>query len=303
VGDPGEEELSERRLLALALALLAAACATPQADRLLERPAVGRVELADVPFYPQERYQCGPASLAMVLDWGGLQVDPERLSEQAFTESRSGSFQHDIVSAALRHGHVPYRVSSLEGMLAELDARHPVLVFQNLGLSWIPRWHFAVAVGYDLERGSLLLHTGRSERRELGLRLFERTWARAAHWAIVVLPPARLPATAEELPFLRAVTGLERVDRPEQAAIAYETALARWPGSLAAWIGLGNSRYASGDRAGAAVAFREATRLHPDSAAAFHNLAEALADLGRDAEAAEAARRAAALGGAGHQSR
>ena len=25
-----------------------------------------------------------------------------------------------------------------------------LLVLQNLGLSWLPRWHYAVVVGYDL---------------------------------------------------------------------------------------------------------------------------------------------------------
>ena len=56
--------------LFLLIALLTAACAPLQTERLRQtaeafpRP----VELNAVPFFPQEEYQCGPASLAMVLN-------------------------------------------------------------------------------------------------------------------------------------------------------------------------------------------------------------------------------------------
>jgi tetratricopeptide (TPR) repeat protein len=281
----------------LCLLLLGAACATPETDRLLASPGsrVERVELSDVPFHPQDRDQCGPASLAMVLEWGGLPADPETLRSEIFTPGREGSLQSDIVAAARRHGRVAYPVSALDEVLTELSAGHPVLVLQNLGLSWYARWHYAVAIGYDLPARSIVLHTGRSARRTLGLELFERTWARGDRWAIVVLPPSELPGSAVETRYLRAVVGLEQAMKVREAELAYGAALDRWPSSLGAWIGLGNSRYAQGDLVGAEVAFREATLRHPSSAAAFHNLAEVLAELGRASEAEAAARRAAAL--------
>jgi hypothetical protein len=119
----------------LLVLLLAAGCATPQTDRLLAAPGdrPDRVELDDVPFHPQERDQCGPASLAMVLEWGGVQVDPSTLRAQIFTPGRSGSLQSDIVAAARRHGRVAYPVSTLDELSTELSAGHPVLVLQNLG--------------------------------------------------------------------------------------------------------------------------------------------------------------------------
>src|SRR2546422_3737218 len=46
-----------------------------------------------------------------------------------------------------RSGQLAVPVTTLSDLLAEVAAGHPVLVFQNLGLHWIPRWHFAVAVG------------------------------------------------------------------------------------------------------------------------------------------------------------
>ena len=51
------------------LVLMLAGCATPQVALLDARwPAdlPARVELTEVPFFPQEDYECGPAALAMV---------------------------------------------------------------------------------------------------------------------------------------------------------------------------------------------------------------------------------------------
>ena len=85
-------------------------------------------------------------------------------------------------------------VDNLADLLAELDAGHPVLVFQNLALDWSPQWHFAVAVGYDLDSGDLILRSGTERRRVTRLSTFEFTWRRGDYWALVVLPPDRLPA-------------------------------------------------------------------------------------------------------------
>jgi tetratricopeptide (TPR) repeat protein len=130
----------------------------------------------------------------------------------------------------------------------------------------------------------------------MSLDTFERTWARSGHWAMLALPPERLPQTAAELPYLAAVAALERV-APATARRGYEAALARWPDSVTAELGLGNASYALRDLAGAAAAYRRATLRDPASADAWNNLAQALIELGSRGEALAAARRAVALGG------
>jgi Flp pilus assembly protein TadD len=52
-----------------------------------------------------------------------------------------------------------------------------------------------------------------------------------------------------------------------------------------------------GNLADARKAFAKAVDLHPQSAAAYNNLAQVLADQGQLAEALEAARHAVAIGG------
>jgi tetratricopeptide (TPR) repeat protein len=234
----------------------------------------------------------------MALSWSGDPVTPEQIASLVYTPARKGSLQPVIVTGARRRGRVAYPVHRLDALLEELAAGSPVVVQQNLGFWWYQVWHYAVAVGYDLPGEKIFLHTGEQPRKAVSLRLFERTWARADHWGIVVLPPERLPASAEEKTYLEAVLGLERAQQWGAAAKAYEVAAARWPASLGALIGLGNSLYLLGDLPRAEEAFQRAAATHPEAGPAFNNLAYVLAAQGRHEEALAAAERAVSLGGA-----
>lgn len=264
----------------------------PASDHLPQRS-----EIRTVPFYPQEDHQCGPATLAMALVWSGLRVSPGTLEEEVFTPALEGSYQSAIVGAARRHGRIAYPVSDLEGLFHEVAAGHPVIVLQNLGLSWYPVWHYALVIGYDLRRNFILLHSGSSPRKQLSMDVFKATWGRSRNWGILVLPPDRLPVTAELPKFISAVIGLEQAGQWTAAIEGYGSALKLWPSSLAARIGLGNCWYALGHLAAAEEVLREASRQYPDEGGVFNNLAQVLFERHKQREALEAARRAVELGG------
>lgn len=282
------------------MVLILAGCATPQMSTLQTRwpenlPA--QVELTQVPFYPQEDFECGPAALAMVAGAAGVPVQPEALVEQVYLPGRKGSLQNDMLAATRRQGLLPYPLSPrLETLLREVAAGRPVLVFQNLALSVYPVWHYAVVIGFDRERNVLLLHSGRTKRMEMSLFTFERTWARANYWSMLALAPGQLPVTAEPASYAVAAASLERVN-PQAAQSAYAAALKRWPDDRAASLGIGNSAYAMGQRDTAAKAYRAAVAQHPDFADAWNNLAQVLLEASDMKEAALAIEKAVALGG------
>ncbi len=284
----------QRAFAATILAVALGGCVTPETRAVLESPGAlePRAQIASAPFFPQQRYYCGPAAIAMALAWSGLAVTPDDMAPEVYTPGRDGTLAADMVSAARRRGRLAVPVGRLADLLAEVSAGHPVIVFQNLGLEIFPKWHFALAVGYDLAAATITLHSGREAGRVIGLSTFERTWARAGSWALAVLPPGELPATGSALTVARAAAGLERAGQPGAAREAYRAMQSRWPDDLASWIGLGNSSYALGDLAAAEAAFRLASVLHPANPAAWNNLAHVLGRLGRTAEAIAAARRA-----------
>lgn len=286
-------------LFLLAICFALAGCGSVSVRETLRSsghlPEQARVD--GVPFYPQEELQCGPASLAMVLAWSGLAARPEDLAAEVYTPERQGSLQSALVAGARRHGRIAYPLSGPEQLFAEVAAGRPVIVLLNLAFSWYPKYHYAVVIGYDRQAETVLLHSGANAEERLSFRVFGNVWARSEYWGLLILPPGEMPVAPDEEQWLEAIVGLERTGHWQAAAVAYEKAGEQWPRNPAMWIGLGNSRYALDDRAGAVVALREAVRVQPESAVAYNNLAMVLAETGQVAEAMAAARRAVEIGG------
>ncbi len=271
--------------IVLALLLLAG-CASP--GQRLSRHSDDlpvRMELAETPFFPDESYYCGPAALATSLSAAGLPTLPETLVGQVFLPGRQGSLQIEMLSGARRRGAIATMIpASPEALFREIAAGHSVVVMQNLGLSWAPSWHYAVAVGYDLEADTVLLKSGPMKRQELSLRTFMHTWNRSDRWAFVTTQPDRLPVTATEGEAVRALVAFERNAPAQVAAQAYRTGLARWPGNPTLAMGLGNVLYAAGNKDAAEAVFRGVVDKH-QLAAAYNNLARVLLERGNAAEA------------------
>jgi tetratricopeptide (TPR) repeat protein len=251
-----------------------------------------RLERTQVPFFPQTPHHCGPAALATALADVGLPSELQALSDAVFLPAREGSLQLEMLAGARRQGAVATVLpGQLTALLRELQAGHAVIVLQNLGLAVAPTWHYAVLVGYDLQSKEVLLRSGTTERQRLPLRTFEFTWARAGHWAVVVLPPGQLPAQASEEQALQATLGFERVAASGLSVQAYRGLLQRWPNNRLAGIGLANSLYATGQIEAAAQVFERVARQH-NSAVAWHNLARIRLQQRQLTAAQEAALRA-----------
>lgn len=250
-----------------------------------------RAELREVPFFPQTPYHCGPAALATVLTQAGMPSEPDQVAGDVFLPAREGSLQLEMLAAARRRGAVAMRLPpQLDALLREAAAGHPSVVLLNLGLSWLPRWHYAVLVGYDLDADNVVLRSGVTERELMPLTTFEYTWARGERWAFVVVRPGELPQQVSEADATQAVLGYERVATPQLAERAWEPLTLRWTQALLPWMGLGNARFAQGDWAGARAAFEQAAQRH-GSAAAWNNLALTLDKLGDRPGARQAAER------------
>ena len=256
-----------------------------------------RVEIETIPFYSQKAYQCGPSALAMVLNWSGLPISPEDLSAEVFTPERKGSLQSAMVSAVRRNGRIAYVFAGLSDLFAEVAAGHPVIILQNLGLSWYPVWHYAVVVGYDFPEKYVILRSGNIRRKLMSFQVFEKTWARGNYWGLIILQSNQLPVTVKEDLFLKALLGLEEARQFRAAIDGYHTALTQWPKNLTALIGIGNCYYALGELENAEEVLRKAIRYHPKSGPAFNNLAQIFFEQGRKQEALAAAKKAVSLGG------
>ena len=226
----------------------------------------------------------------------GHAVTPAQLVEDVYVPALQGSLPEEIAATARRYEMLAYPLEpSLQALLGEIADGNPVLVFQNLGTRWLPRWHFSVVIGYDLPNHEMFLRSGTTRRWRTTLGTFERSWSRAGYRALVILPAGRIPATAEPGRYLQAAHDLEATGEAAVARSAYRVATQRWPQQPTVWLAYGNSRYQAQDFSGAETAFRESLALAPGNPQGWNNLAYALLHNGCPRLAQQAAACAAGL--------
>lgn len=289
-------------LLCLGSLLFLCACGTTlQIDRLRQTAGwdkLPRCDVDNVPFFPQQEYQCGPAALATLLKWSGVEVTPNDLVPLVYVPERQGSFQAEMVAAARYYDRIPFVIKpGFPALWDELKAGHPVLVFQNLGLDWIPRWHYAVVTGMDPANDEIMLNSGTIQQHVVSLETFERTWQRADLWAMVVMQPGEMPASVTPLQYVKEVAYFEGKGKLEAADKAYRAAVKRWPRSLLSLMGLGNVCYQRGQLQQARQVYLQALDVNRDYAPAHNNLAQVLMEQGDLPAAQRHAQQAVQLGG------
>jgi tetratricopeptide (TPR) repeat protein len=286
-------------LLALLASLLTACARSPVLTReQVPAAAPAQIELDQTPFIAQERYQCGPASLAMLLQQSGVEVSAEDLVSQVYLPKRHGSLQAEMIAASRRYQRIPYPIDpDLHALTAELGKGRPVLVLQNLGLQSAPLWHYAVVIGYSMERDRIMLRSGTQRRQLMPAWLFVKTWGGADNWGMVLLRPGSLPAIPDRQRYLAAVAAAEPHAQPSATLAAYRAALERWPEDSVAQFGHANSLYALGRLQDSATAYRHLLAQQPNHVASLNNLALVYRDLGCIQQAKATLERALAVVG------
>lgn len=237
------------------------------------------IELTRTPFYPQKIHQCGPAALAAALGAAGVTVRPENLAPEIYLPGRHGSLQLELIAAIRGNHRIPYRIDPIiSAITAELQARRPVLVLQNLGLKSLPVYHYALIIGIQ-SAGRIVLRSGTTRRLVMDIDDFLDTWQRADRWGLVILRPGELPADLDPERYLQTVAAIEITGNARLAETGYRALLRRFPHQSAALFGLANTLYSQQRFHEAIPTYRQLLTLHPTMGEAANNLAETYAAL------------------------
>lgn len=173
--------VSRRPLSCFFLAvLLLGSCSVP-----LRQPEAGTRIITGVPFFPQDDYQCGPASLAAVLSFLGVTTTPEEIAGEIYSESARGTLNMDLALAAERRSLVAkvYR-GSIDDIRQKIDAGQPLIALVDKGFSLFQANHFMVIIGYGKDH--IVVNSGRRERFVIPLGEFLRSWERSGFWTLHV---------------------------------------------------------------------------------------------------------------------
>ncbi len=147
----------------------------------------------DVPFIRQVRYGCGPAAVAMVMQyWAreqpGLDVTPaERINQTLPSFSKKGLAGRKLQLYLEEHGFDAYVFNGeLDDLRQHLLKGRPVIVC--LGPKG-PRepLHYTVAVGID-EQAVLLNDPARGKLVREDRERFRTAWKATGQWSMLVVP-------------------------------------------------------------------------------------------------------------------
>lgn len=244
----------------------------------------------DVPFIAQEKFYCGPASLAMVSDYYGHKVSTHQIEQLMLLPVKKGTLQVELQATArsLNLAAFPMQMNR-EALIAAIDQEQPVIVLQNLSLDIYPRWHYAVVVGRSPNTDHLLLHSGEHEYYRVRWQTFKNTWQRSNNWALMALPPGELPSNISEQQALKAALDLEKTGKVRAAQLTYAAISQRWPNNFNARVGLANTYMQLKQPLAASKAYQQALNMDKGSASTLNNFAYSAYALGCEVTAIHAA--------------
>lgn len=138
-----------------------------------------------VPFYPQEDYQCGPASLASVMNYWGVSITPEEIAKQIYSQSAGGTLNIDMVLYAQARGlESSHYKGGLDDLRKKIDSGQPIIVLVDYGFSIVQANHFMVVIGYN-EHG-VVVNSGRHEKKFISMDDFLKLWERTKFWTLLI---------------------------------------------------------------------------------------------------------------------
>jgi len=143
--------------------------------------------IENVPFYPQEMFQCGPAALAGVLNYWGIRISPQEIAEEIYSRSARGTLNVDMMLYTRKKGlRATQYKGSFEDIKGNIDWGYPLIVLVDYGFWVYQQNHFMIVLGYD-DKG-VIVHSGKERHKFILLNDFLESWKRAKFWTLRIEP-------------------------------------------------------------------------------------------------------------------
>ena len=143
--------------------------------------------IENVLFYPQTSYQCGPASLAGVLNYWGVKVTTDEIAGEIYSASARGTLDIDMVLYAQKKGLLATQYEgNFEDVRKNVASGHPIIVLVGYGFSLIQKNHFMVIIGYN-DHG-VIVNSGKDNNKFIPEKDFLESWERTKFWTLLIKP-------------------------------------------------------------------------------------------------------------------
>lgn len=144
--------------------------------------------ITGVPFFPRKAFQCGPASLAGVLNFYGENLTPEKIKNKVFRKNLRATTTLDMLLYPRQIGFVSrHYKGNPKDLKTAIDNRIPLIVMVDYGLGPVSRNHFMVVVGYTSE--AVIINSDTFESAFYPWRKFLNQWEKTNYWTLRIEPP------------------------------------------------------------------------------------------------------------------
>ncbi|MDP3718856.1 MAG: C39 family peptidase [Acidobacteriota bacterium] len=275
-----------------AVVILVATAATPAFAQTPPADPAGSTRLLDVPYLTQTEDLCGGAAMAMVLRyWGDRRVQPEDFA--SLIDRSAAGIRTDVLTADIRQrGWQGFPIDGAAGahhdwIRDQIDRGRPIVALIEVRPN---RYHYIVIVGWTAAQ--VIAHDPASAPFQTWTRPdFDRAWAAAGRWAMLVLPSAdpitsalQHPSTSAPQhssaavtspcsPLIARMVDLARAGQVTDAAPGLVAATELCPADPAAWRELAGVHFLQSHWAAAAMTAERASVLEPEDEAVWDLLA------------------------------
>jgi len=265
---------------------------TVPSKTLVERIETGRTEgaaIREVPFFMQGEYGCGPAALAGVLGFHGVNADPKEIARQVVVPEIGGTLCTDMVAYPRTRGLWSEQHLGSPGLLRKhIGGGRPVVCLLGTGAIGFAG-HYIIVTACAPGEG-VVCHDGKRANAFLPWREFEALWNAGRRWMLVACPPEdvnwQLPSRLKnELGRL-----LHERGQLEKALAQYEASFEAQKTDRArarVKYNIGLSLFGLGRLKEAQESFGKALEFDPELPDASNGLAYTLATLGTNLDEAE----------------
>jgi predicted double-glycine peptidase len=154
-------------------------------------PADARV-IREVPVYEDTGHQCGPSSLAAVINYwrdtfnNPVSVTPEGISSEVYSKDAGGTLGMDLEFYARSKGFEARQYAGgIEDLKKNILEEIPPVILVDYGIFAYQRNHFMVVTGYT--GNGIIVHSG-SREKIIRFDELKRIWEKTGFWTLVVKP-------------------------------------------------------------------------------------------------------------------
>ena len=160
----------------------------------------GKYIISNVPYIRQKPHWCGPAALAMVLNYWGLNISQDEIAAEIYRPDKKLTYISDMVKYPQSLGFYSKAFTgSIDILKSYIIADIPVIVLQKFS-TIIPTGHYRVVIGFDDHEQLLYVLDPTVGEYAIPYNEFVELWKpgstfKVTNWSLIIYPKSFIAST------------------------------------------------------------------------------------------------------------